>query len=807
MISLSEMVEQFRDAMRAHGLVPPARIQADGEIHRCDVEGPSGKNDGAYLLHADGRPNGGFQNWQTDPSWCYWAPSGCEPISDADRAKQRERAEHARREREAAQAEAAALAEDLWAKCSEAPADHAYLAKKRIAPHGTRIYTGTDLKVGGMPCTGALVVPVRDADGRLTSLEFINAEGEERSLSNGRREGCYFSCGVPGMIIVVAEGFSTAASIHEATGHASVAAFGKNNLRDVSEILQHKHPTARLVIAADNDITEGKPNGGLMKATEAAFAVGGLLAVPELCGRSCDFNDVFTATGAEAVKSAIERASDPLRAEQSTFSGGILNSEPVPLTRSIPQPEPFPMTALGPILGPAAAALVELVQVPDALAANSVLAMAALAAQPHGDVETLGGPRPVSLFMLTVAESGERKTTVDRIVTEAARDRMTELQTEYGDALRQYEAKVEAYKLRVKLATDANKECPEALENQLTAIKLEEPPRKPFILITDPTVEGLVLALQDGQRSQGLFNDEGGQVIGGHALSDDAELRTITTLSKLWDGSSVDRVRAKDREHVVLRGRRLSVHLLCQPAVANRLLGKSLYRSQGLLARFLIAAPVSRIGSRLHSGDIQDPRDDARIRTYYEAVRVLLLTKPHEDPAYGGLSPPLLRLSPEARTRLVAAYNEIESAQAPDGELEDIREFASKAAEQACRIAAVLTLVSDPEALQISLESMDRALQLVQFYLYEQERLAGAAQTSPDIENAQALLSWIARKNVRTITARDVMQRGPSRIRDGVKAKTALQVLVDFQWLECTGSSYRVTVGAIARLWGTLCSG
>src|SRR5690348_11029955 len=93
----------------------------------------------------------------------------------------------------------------------------------------------------------------------------------------------------------------------------------------------------------------------------------------------------------------------------------VSQSQPVPLVRPVAPPQPYPIDALGPILAPAARAVMEHVQVPDALAAHAVLGFAALAAQAHANVQTLGGLRPISLFMFTVAESGERKTAADTL--------------------------------------------------------------------------------------------------------------------------------------------------------------------------------------------------------------------------------------------------------------------------------------------------------------------------------------------------------------------------------------------------------
>jgi len=467
--------------------------------------------------------------------------------------------------------------------------------------------------------------------------------------------------------------------------------------------------------------------------------------------------------------------------------------QPVPLVRAMPPPAPFPIDALGSIIGPAARSVMEYVQVPDALAAHAALGCAALAAQSHANVQTLAGPRPISLYMLTIAESGERKTASDTLASKPVHHRRLALQSEYKAALVEYQAAHEGHKLRVRQAKEDASDA-DTLANALMAIREEPPPRKPFFIVSEPTAEGLVLSLRDGQLSQALSSDEGGQFLGGHAMSEESELRTITLLSRIWDGSPIDRVRATEKEHTTLFGRRLTVHLMAQPEVANRLLGKSLYRSQGLLARFLICAPASRIGSRVHDGSTAEPCEDARLLAFWRAVTQLLERPPHEDREIGGLDPPCIALAPEARTLLVAAHNDIEVAMRDDGELSGIREFASKAVEHACRLAGVLTLIAHPEAILVTAETMRSALELVQAYLREHIRLASAASISIEVTNAVKLLDWIRRKRHREVSARKVMQLGPYSIREAPIAKAALRMLHDHGWLLTEdGSHYTVT--------------
>src|SRR5690606_6424643 len=79
--------------------------------------------------------------------------------------------------------------------------------------------------------------------------------------------------------------------------------------------------------------------------------------------------------------------------------------QPQPLLPLIRAAEPYPVDALGEILAGAVIAIVRQVQCPPALAAQSVLAAASLAAQGHHDVmHPMGRAVPLSLMLVTIAE-------------------------------------------------------------------------------------------------------------------------------------------------------------------------------------------------------------------------------------------------------------------------------------------------------------------------------------------------------------------------------------------------------------------
>lgn len=303
---MTDPVQQFRTAMTARRIVPPADLLADGRIHRCDAEGKSGKGDAAYLLHMDGIPAGGFENHRDGLGWETWRADSGQPLSHAEEAANLERIAAARLQREAEEAQrrrqAQQTAQQRWQAASPCT-NHPYLAAKGIGAHGLR-------QQGNV-----LLVPMRDDTGTLHSLQFIDAEGGKRFLKDGRTGGYYFGIGKPDGALCIAEGFATGASIYEATGYAVAIAFDAGNLLPVARVLRAKFPDLKIILSADDDhATPGNP--GLTKATEAAHAVGGSLAVPDFGvdrpEKATDMNDLAQHCGLAAVKRSIEAAKPPV---------------------------------------------------------------------------------------------------------------------------------------------------------------------------------------------------------------------------------------------------------------------------------------------------------------------------------------------------------------------------------------------------------------------------------------------------------------------------------------------------------------
>lgn len=468
---------------------------------------------------------------------------------------------------------------------------------------------------------------------------------------------------------------------------------------------------------------------------------------------------------------------------------------PQPLVREIPKGEPYPVHALGP-LRELVEAVQRATQAPAAIAAQSALSVASLAVQAHGDVETLAGYAPISLFCLTVAQSGERKSGCDKLVMSGLREIERGRAADYREAMAEWETANKLWTAKrdrlLKEAAGSNAQKARDAEADLAGLGAgPDLPLSPKITTSEPTLEGLVKLYLTGQPSLGLFSDEGGGFLGGHAMNSDNRLKTVAGLSGLWGGDALDRVRAGDGANT-LYGRRLAAHLMVQPVAARPLLSDPIASGQGFLARFLITEPPSAIGTRLAQtgGNVADV---AIVAASERLAAILASPLPTVEGNAQELEPHPLNLSEASKALLFEYYRATEQAQAPGGELEQVKSFASKSPEQAARIAGVLTLWSNLGATEVQPTVMRDAIELAQFYLLEAKRLAEAATVSEDIDKAEMLRRWIfdswpgiaagQNRDPQTIVPRDVVRSGPNSLRETRTVRKLMQLLENHGWL------------------------
>ena len=301
-------IEQFRAAIHAAGLEPPDVIEP-GKLHRFSTNGKGDDDAGWCKLFPDGF-GGVYGDFRAGLSE-HWQAETDRLMTQAEREAFRQRCEQERRERDAEERnrhEAAALkAVAILEAATGVPETHPYAVKKRVP-------LGSLVKRGPWPqrrWDDALLVPIYGADGRVWSIEAINADGEKDSLKHGKKRGGFYPIGkIRGTSrAFIAEGVANAAVGAEVDKSPAVAAMGKSNLLHVALAVRELVPDAELIILADNDLKLPK------EAHETAVAVGGRVVIPELDGCKCDLWDVWNEHGIEAVSSAIASAKAPARGE------------------------------------------------------------------------------------------------------------------------------------------------------------------------------------------------------------------------------------------------------------------------------------------------------------------------------------------------------------------------------------------------------------------------------------------------------------------------------------------------------------
>lgn len=342
-------MSNFDDALaqlQAFGLEVDAKELVIGQRRRCRVKDGGREKRGWYQLYELPR-NDGNGVLVVGSYGAFWGAENVVqkvelPKKDRqamsqeqiEALRERIKADKQRAEAEAKRVanECARRADHAWrAHCKEGSRDQSeYLKRKQVEPHGGRFLPG-----------GKFVVPLQDADRRTHGLQVIyndKKNGRDKSFwpAGLAKKGHFFLIGgIPDRLLLVAEGFATAASIQQATGLPVAVAFDAGNLLPVAKALKAKYKRARILVCADDDYrTDGNP--GLTAAQNAALAVDGGVALPIFADERptdrkgpTDFNDLHLLEGLPAVTRQIEASlsalgwqATPSRGEVASSGGG-----------------------------------------------------------------------------------------------------------------------------------------------------------------------------------------------------------------------------------------------------------------------------------------------------------------------------------------------------------------------------------------------------------------------------------------------------------------------------------------------------
>lgn len=493
-------------------------------------------------------------------------------------------------------------------------------------------------------------------------------------------------------------------------------------------------------------------------------------------------NDIQTILNAAEIESPPPEANESLSNEW---------PEPQPLTAKV-KPEPYPVDALPDTIRKAVEEVVGFVKAPLPMVASSALAALSLATQAHIDskrAERLHGP--VGLFILTIADSGERKSTCDGFFTKAIREYEQKQKEMAKPVLQQYQVNLKSWEakqsgVKDKIRNLAREEkSTQAIDANLETLEKQKPkhPRIPRLLYADATPEALAHGLAEQWPSAGIFSSEAGTVFGSHSMTKDSIMRNLSLLNQLWDGVDVrfDR-REKDKSFMVC-GARLTVGLQVQEPTLREFFKKSgeLARGTGFLARFLIAWPESTQGYRTFT---EAPENWPELEAFNKRLsEILNRDVPINDE--GSLTPIMLSLTPEAKEDWVRYHDTIEAMLTSGGELYDVRDVASKSADNAARLAALFHWFVEDTSDAVSLEAFESASRIAAWHLNEARRFFGELALPAEMVDALRVDRWLIdyckREQMQSIKKNDLRQCGP--VRNCARLDAAIKELSEFERL------------------------
>lgn len=445
--------------------------------------------------------------------------------------------------------------------------------------------------------------------------------------------------------------------------------------------------------------------------------------------------------------------------------------------------EPYPVQKFPPVIRNVIQALHNNTQIPVELIGNVVLAATSLTCQslveviqPHTNM-----PEPCSLYLMTIAESGEGKTTINKQVMKPCYRFAAELIQQYEQQLIDYKKKLKLWKIRqqalesnlrqaIKKGYSGDNE-----EHAISKHAQNEPlrPARPNFIYEDTSLKALVEGLSEHPEA-GFISDEAITFFKSYLKNNPG------LLNKSWDGEMFDFRRADGEIYQITP--HLTFSLMSQPGIFMDYIKKNgvSARASGFLSRFLFAWVESSIGSRQATHEKIDADHDLNI--FHQRLEVLLQLNKLliNNPTS---SKKQLTLKNEALAYWKNNHTEIEEKIAQYGEWEHIRDIASKASANILRISALIQFFYDENSETISLNAIQCAINLMEWHLSQACMIFYPMSERYQFEqDVRELHSWIHNRirqnNGCAILINDLEKYGPHRLRRIEKLTPTLNQLI-----------------------------
>lgn len=459
-----------------------------------------------------------------------------------------------------------------------------------------------------------------------------------------------------------------------------------------------------------------------------------------------------------------------------------LADTPVPLTQHIEIP-PFPVDSLPDAIADMVRGVSEATQTDPAMAGTSALSALAGCIGGHAEIEIRPGWRePLCIYTATIAAPGERKSAVQSEMTKPLLEVEKELAAKGASAHLEAETRklvatkaAERQRNTAANATD-NKDAllADAIGAAVFADSIEVPPI-PRLVADDTTPEAAASLLAEQTGRLAIISAEGGifDIIAGRY----SKLPNMDLWLKGHSGDPL-KVDRKGRPPEYIPRPALTLGLMVQHSVLDAIAANREFRGRGLLARFLYAYPVSKVGRRkIAAAPVSD-----KVRQCYETTVADLAS---------GLAgwvgdPAVLVLSDTAQEAMRAVETAVEPTLAGDGELASLADWGAKYCGAVARIAGIVHLAEHGHEKgvrqPVSAETILAAARIGNYFKACAIRAFGEMGADPVTADAVYLLDRVQKLDMGVVSERDML-RAAKRFRSKAELMAALHRLVDNGWL------------------------
>lgn len=691
-----------------------------------------------------------------------------------------------------------------------------YLQRKQVGEYGVRFEVRNGETI--------LIIPMRDENGEIQALQeiyptkrlFIGSDKPRDKNFTNSVKGLFHVLGefIDGQLIRVSEGYATAASCYESTGNTipHVVSFSDGAYSTIIPILRRKYPNSYIKICADGSKDQEKKGSGIIEAEKALKSIGNIncsYVIPKFYeGNNTndkgellkDFNDLMIAEGKEEVKAQIEQAKK--EPEMKTECGEETWEEPAKIESEDDLEVIFPIESLPDVLKSAIKEIARYVQVDPALVIVPALGITCLQIGKKTFIkEKEGLLHHPSLFLCSVAESGERKSACQNVVLDPIKDAIDKEQKDYEIAKAKVRAHNEIISSQIegiKQDRKAKKITPQDATEALSKLYMDEKktPPSPLNFGEDLTPERLFQKLGEHEGSYGVISSDARSVfdniLGRRNKGQSGEAIYI---SGMW-GDDIQRSRVggssgkngeNTGEDLFIRKPALTIAISIQPDDWTEFSKTKKMRDSGLIARIGVVIPKSFMGERLEKeGEL--PLQKEIVEPFWNAVLKLRRWKPRQ--------PVIISLSKEAAICRREFYNNIEKELGSGGRFEDVKDIAAKACSLASRIALVFMLLNWAHRMEnsefksfpeISKEEWLQAQALEEYFLcqaIDSQRLHGRHGSTHTLLKAAKWLKNQLEKGRNTPVLASEMAKGVRGSTKEDMETTVIPELVKHKWLK-----------------------